>query len=368
MIYLDNAATSFPKPKSVIREVTNCLTEYCGNPGRGSHKLALAAADKIFETRSLISDFFGYAKCENVIFTPNATYALNLVIKGIISDKCHCIISDLEHNSVLRPLKKMADKYGVDISVFNTDIPLRESIAPLIRPDTRCIITTLCSNVTGKILDISILSQIAKENNLKLIFDASQYAGHRDINLNGLYFTALCCAGHKNLFGIQGSAFAIINEHELLDTLCEGGSGIDSFAKEMPEMLPERYEAGTLSTPSIASLHAGISFLKRVGIHRVENRINALTSLLYEELSMIPQLTVYGSENGIVSFNLKDHNSSYVSDELDKLGFATRSGFHCAPLVHEKLMTTERGAVRVSLSYFNTIKEIHQLCFALRHI
>lgn len=367
MIYLDNAATSFPKPKSVIREVTRCLKEYCGNPGRSSHSIALAAANKIFETRVLVSEFLGYGNFENVIFTPNATFALNLAIKGIIKDKCHCIISDLEHNSVLRPLYKVLDRYGGELSIFNTDQPLASSILPLIRSDTRAIISTLSSNVTGKTVYIYELSKIAKENGLKLILDASQYSGHKVLNLEGLYFSALCCAGHKGLFGIQGSGFAIINDEELMDTVCEGGSGIDSFSHVMPELLPERYEAGTLSTPSVASLYAGISFINQTGIGTIEKKLNYLTGALSDRLIDLGA-TVYGAENGIIAFNLKNYNSSYVSDALDKYGIATRSGFHCSPLVHEKLGTTERGAVRVSLSYFNTEQEIERLCYTLRRI
>lgn len=361
MIYLDNAATTFPKPKSVIHEVTSCLKQYCGNPGRSSHRLALAAANKIFDTRVLIAEFLHYAKCENVIFTPNATYALNMVIKGLIKEGDHCIISDLEHNSVLRPLYKAVGKSEGTISVFDSDLPLHDAITPLIRDNTRFIISTLSSNVTGKIVDISELSRIAKKNNLKLIIDASQYLGHRDLNLDNIYFTALCCAGHKALFGIQGSAFAIINDSELLDTLCEGGSGIDTFSKGMPGLLPERYEAGTLSTPAIASLYAGISYIKSVGIVKILDKLDYFTRLFSSEISSLGGIRIYGAENGIISFNAKDYNSSYVSDVLDKYGIATRAGFHCSPLIHEKLDTTERGAVRVSLSYLNTEQEIYKL-------
>ena len=366
MIYFDNAATSFPKPKSVIKEVTNCLNRYCGNPGRSSHKLSLAAADKIFETRIMIADFLGWKKCENVIFTPNATYALNLVIKGLINKKCHCIISDLEHNSVIRPLQKMLNKFGGELSVFNTDLPLCQAVESLIRSDTYIIISTLCSNVTGKIIDFKELSGVAKKHNLKLIVDASQYIGHKRLNLNDLYFTALCSAGHKSLFGIQGSAFAIINDYGLFDTLTEGGSGVDSFSQNMPLLLPERYEAGTLSTPAIASLNAGIDFINKVGIDRIEKKLEDMTLLAIDELNTIPSVKLYGADNGIISFNLKNYTSSYVTNLLDKEGFASRSGYHCAPLIHKKLGTEERGAVRISLSYFNNKNEIHALSRTLR--
>ena len=368
MIYFDNAATSFPKPKNVIKEVTKCLTCYCGNPGRSSHSLSLTAADKIFEVRSQISDFLGYTKSENVVFTPNATYALNLIIKGLVTKKCHCIISDLEHNSVIRPLIKVLEKHSGELSVFDSDLPLSEAITPLIRPDTELIISTLCSNVTGKIIDFNELSQIAKSHNLKLIIDATQYIGHINLNLENSYFTALCSAGHKNLFGIQGSAFAIINDCKLFDTLIEGGSGIDSFSKNMPLLLPERYEAGTLPTPAIVSLGAGIKFLNDVGIFEIEKKLNNLTLILYDELKSIPSAVVYGANNGIIAFNIGNYSSSAISDILDKKGFATRSGFHCAPLIHKKLLTSENGAVRVSLSYFNNQSELYALCKLIRSI
>lgn len=368
MIYLDNAATSYPKPPCVLREVNNCIRKYCGNPGRGSHKLALAAADKIYDTRLMISEFLSYEKCENIVFTPNVTYALNLIIKGLIRDKCHCIISDLEHNSVIRPLYKSLEKYGGEVSVFDTDIPLEEAISPLIRSDTKILISTLCSNVTGKTIDFTELSRISQKYKLKLIIDASQYLGHIRLELNDLYFTALCSAGHKSLFGIQGSAFAVINECDLLDTLTEGGSGVETFSREMPSLLPERYEAGTLSTPAIVSLYAGISYLNEIGLTSVEKKLRCLTTMLREELSKNDLVTLYGAENGIISFNISKCNSGYVADALDKMGFATRSGFHCAPIIHEKLGTTEQGAVRVSLSYFNTEREIYELCNAIRRI
>ena len=368
MIYFDNAATSFPKPKCVIQEVKRCIEQYCGNPGRSAHRMSLAAADKIFETREIISDFVGNKNCENIVFTPNATYALNLVIKGLIDKKCHCIISDCEHNSVIRPLIKSLKKHGGDYSIFNSDLPLNKGIEPLIRDDTDVIISTLCSNVTGRFIKIDELSKIAKRNNLKLILDASQYLGHSKLNLTNVYYTALCSAGHKGLFGIQGSAFAIINDCKLFDTLTEGGSGVDSFSETMPQLLPERYESGTLPTPAIVSLGAGIKHISSIGIDTVERKIEYLTNILIDELSAIPNLTLFGANSGIASFNLRDLPSSYVSEFLDRNNIATRSGFHCSPLIHKKLGTEERGAVRVSLSYFNTENEIYELIKILRKI
>ena len=368
MIYFDNAATSFPKPKSVIYDLNQCLKTYCGNPGRSSHKLALNAADKIYETREIIAKFIGNNKCENVIFTPSATYALNLVIKGIINEKCHCIISDLEHNSILRPLYKALKKHDGELSVFNSDLNVRDAIIPLIRSDTKVIISTLCSNVTGKSINLNDLSYIAKEYKLKLILDGSQCIGHTRIKINDVYYSALCCAGHKGLFGIQGSAFAIINDPELFDTLTEGGSGVDSFSPFMPELLPERYEAGTLATPAIVSLGSGVKYIQNIGIDEIEKHILQMTNTLKDVLESIRSVRVLGVENGIASFNVGNYSSSHVAKMLDNEGIATRSGFHCAPLIHQKLGTNEIGAIRVSLSYFNNEKEIYSLYKALKKI
>ena len=368
MIYFDNAATSFPKPRSVTSEVIRCLKQYCGNPGRSSHSLAIAAAEKIYETRERLADFIGLEKPENIIFTPNATYALNLAIKGTVTEACHCIISDIEHNSVIRPLYKCTQKYGCEISEFNSDLPLNKAIIPLIRQDTRVIATSIASNVTGKILDIEALSHIAEEYGLKLIVDASQYLGHLPINLKSINYHALCSAGHKALFGIQGSGFTAFKTAENIDTLVEGGSGIDTFSPNMPIVLPERYEAGTLFTPAIASLWAGIGYITDVGIDNISSRIELLTQRVKDILLSFDNITIYGAENGIISFNVGNYPSSYISELLNDNNIATRSGFHCAPLIHRKLGTEKRGAVRISLSYLNTQKECDLLYKALKLI
>ena len=366
MVYLDNAATSFPKPKCVINEVKRCLTQYCGNPGRSSHTMAVEAAARIYNTRELIADFLGIKNCENVVFTPNATYAINLTIKGLITHKCHCILSDIEHNSVLRPMYRCVKELGCEISHFDSDLTVEDAIAPLIRKDTEFIVTTLASNVTGKIIDLKELSDVAQKYNLKLIVDASQFLGHIPLSLENIDCTALCSAGHKALFGIQGSGFTVFNKIPPLPTLAEGGSGIDSFSREMPIMPPERYEPGTLSTPAIASLYAGIGFIRSVGIQRIEEHLEKLTQKLLEILHSEKHVKVYGGANGIVSFNVTGYSSSEVSEILNNYGIATRSGFHCAPLIHQKLGTDISGAVRMSFSYFNKISELDKVYRALR--
>ena len=222
MIYFDNAATTFPKPKCVITEVVNCLKLYCGNPGRSSHKLALAASEKIYESREALAKFLSVEKSENIVFTPNATHALNIAIKGLLKENCHYITSDIEHNSVLRPIYKCVKTRNCSFSVYNSDLPLREAIIPLIRDDTRGIITTLASNVTGKIQNIQEISERATEYNLKLIVDASQYLGHKRINLKNINYDVIFGKNRKCVNGVNG--WELYRYCTKLNTIIIGGA------------------------------------------------------------------------------------------------------------------------------------------------
>ncbi len=369
MIYLDNAATSFPKPRIVIKEVERCLKKYCGNPGRSGHRLSLAAAESIYETREEICKLLNWGAPNSVCFTQNATHALNIAIKGIIRDGGDCLISDLEHNSVIRPLYKQKQIYGGKILVFRTDIPLREGISKVITDRTKYMVCTLSSNVTGKVIDVKDLSKIALENNLKLILDASQYIGHHPLDLSGVSFDALCAPGHKAIFGIQGSGFLIIgNEASEISTLLEGGSGSGSLETAMPLLSPERFEAGTLSTPSIISIRYGIKYIQSIGQTEIENKIRLLTQSLFDRLSNIKNIQIFGCENGICAFNLSGQSSETVSAYLDSRGICVRGGLHCSPQIHRRLGTAGSGAVRVSISVFNTKRDIDKLYQALRSI
>ncbi len=367
MHYFDNAATTFPKPKCVLTEVYNCIKNYCGNPGRSTHVLAEKTAEKIYDTREILGKFLG-AEAENIVFTQNATYALNLAIKGCITQKCHIITSDMEHNSVLRPLYKSADKYDCSISYFDSSLPPDKSIPPLIQKDTKILVSTLASNVTGKIINADILSNISKKYGLYLILDASQYLGHRKIDLNNINYNILCSAGHKSLFGIQGSGIVVFKNPDIIDTIAEGGSGFDTFSKKMPDILPERYEAGTLSAPSIISLYAGVNYIMDIGIDNINAYIDKLTSRLDDICNSVKNIEIYGIENGIAAINLKGINSSVLSSKLDKCGIATRSGFHCAPMAHKKIGTEDKGAVRISVSYLNSESELDILYKTLNEI
>ena len=367
MIYLDNAATSFPKPIRVIQEVEQCLRHYCGNPGRSSHSLSLAAAEKIYEAREKLASFLGAPSAENICFTSNATHALNIAIKGLVKPGAHVIISDMEHNSVLRPIHKLTKTKDVSYSVFNSDNDLFSELCPLVKKNTQYIISSISSNVTGKRIELGELYRCASKLNLKLIVDASQYVGHYPINLSEAPIDALCAPGHKALFGIQGSGFVVLGDCRC-DTLLEGGNGADSKNPEMPHFSPERYEAGTLSTPSIVSLSAGIDFLLEYGIKEIEARIDYLSSIAKERLETLDGIKLYGAEGGIISFNLSDIPSSEVARLLDKWGICVRGGLHCSPLIHKKLGTQDTGIVRASLSVMNTLSDIDALYYALKRI
>ncbi len=358
MIYLDNAATTFPKPKSVIDGVYKCITEYCGNPGRSAHRMSVLTSEKIYETREKIAEFISIEEPEKIVFTQNATHALNLAIKTTVQPNSHVLISDIEHNAVLRPIHAVSLKNNVRYSIFSSEGDLEKNIEGKIKKDTKYLISTLASNVNGREIDLEILSKVAIKNNLILIVDASQLIGHKKINLMRTPCNILCAPSHKALFGIQGAGFAVFNDDLYRDTMYEGGSGNASKELKMSSELPERFEAGTLSSPAIISMMYGIEFIEENGIEEIFNKNEKLSFMLFERLKSIKDLTVYSNNLGVISFNYKDIPSSSVSYYLDKRDIYTRSGLHCAPLAHKTIGTSNQGTVRVSMSCFNTVKDI----------
>lgn len=368
MIYFDNAATTYKKPDSVIHAVKRCVKSYSANPGRSGHRLSLFASEVLYDSRVKVARLFNYPRPENVVFTLNATYGLNMALKTLINKKGHVIISDREHNSVLRPLKMLCDTVGVEYSVYNSraDNVFLE-IERHIRPDTYAIISTLMSNVTGEVIPLFLLSELKRKHKLVLIVDASQAAGHFPIDLSDIAFDALVAPGHKALFGIMGAGFVIFDNAPEISFI-EGGSGSDSRNEYMPKYLPELMEAGTVPLPAITALGAGIDFITRISVPCIEGRISYLTRLLYASISNIKGVNVYGSENGIVAFNVSGMLAEDVSERLSDRGICVRSGLHCAPLAHKSIGTYDVGCVRASLSYFNTEREIKRFCDALSKI
>ncbi len=361
MIYLDNAATSYPKPKEATDAMIRAIKFSPGNPGRSSHKLSIAAAETIYKARETVALLLRAKDPDGVVFTYNATHALNMAIKSYVEIGSHVIISDIEHNAVIRPLEKMRSEGLIEYDAFRADSDPETEIGSLIRKNTTCIISTLQSNVTGQTIPLDKLSSIAKRYRLTLIIDASQYLGHGAIDLNATPCDVLCGPGHKGLFGIQGVGFAVFSDLKRRRSWIEGGSGSESRSTMMPLELPEGYEAGTLGTPAIASLLGGIKYINRVGLDYIEEKIDRLTDALIARLSSVRKIKIYDSSRGIVSFNLDGLTSSELAALLDERNVCVRSGLHCAPSAHKKLGTLDIGTTRASLSVFNKISELDRL-------
>ena len=378
MIYLDNAATSFPKPRRVWEEQMRCMREYCGNPGRGSHRLALRAAEKIFECREALADLMGSGSPENVIFTSNTTSAINMAVKGLLHQGDHVLISDLEHNAVWRPVCKLAREGRITYSVFPSFALSKDrcaericsGIEELIRPNTRMVICTHASNICSVTMPLAEIGALCRRYGLLFVVDAAQSAGHLPISVEGMGIDALCLPGHKGLLGPQGCGALILGADLSADTLVEGGSGMNSLDEAMPEESPERYEAGTLPTPAIAGLLEGLRFLSDTGIDTVARRENELCQRMMDRLTSIDGITVFApmAEGNILLFASSRVPSDVLGAELDRRGICVRTGFHCAALAHRTLETPAQGAVRVSPGFFNRCSDADALWKAVREI
>lgn len=378
MIYLDNAATSFPKPPQVIEEQSRCLKEYCGNPGRGSHRLAMRASEAIYSCREAVADLFGSPRPERVIFTMNATASLNYAIKGLLREGDHVLISDMEHNAVFRPIYKLAREGRVTFDVFPTYPTMGRgrtervcaAVERMIRPDTRMLICVHASNLCSAVAPIEEIGEICRRRGVLFVVDAAQSAGHLPIDLGRMKIDALCAPGHKGLLGVQGTGILLLGDDVTADTLMEGGSGYNSLEGEMPEDAPERYEAGTLPTPAIVGLRAGIAEVRRRTVKRIGETESDLCRRLKDRLERIGGVRLFApeAEGGIVLFHAEGIPSDEMGRELDRLGFCVRTGFHCCALGHATLGTPPDGAVRVSPGIYNTPDEMDAFADAVERI
>ena len=378
VVYLDNAATSFPKPRSVLREVNSCISRYCGNPGRGSHALAMESAKKIYECRELISDFFGVGAPERVVFTMNTTYAINLLIKGLLKRGDHVIISDLEHNSVWRPIYKQAIDGIIEYDLFPSMCgdpranPTRicAGIARLLKKNTRLVICTHASNICSYSLPIKEIGAFCRRHKILFAVDAAQSAGHLPIDMESMCIDALCAPAHKGLYGIQGAGFLALSDRISLDTLVEGGNGLSSLMGEMSDDVPERYEAGTLPTPSIVGLSEGLKVVSRLGLEGISAHEKVLFRYARDRLSSIPDITVHmpQCEGSVLLFSHRNIQSERLADQLGDAGICVRGGFHCSALGHKTLGTYDSGAVRASFGVFNNSHDIDTLATVLGEI
>ena len=366
MIYFDNAATTFPKPESVYREVRRCMEEYCGNPGRSGHSMSAAAEKTVYECRGELAQAYGGQNIENVVFTMNTTYALNMAIKSILRQSDHVLISNIEHNSVLRPIIAS----GCDYDVFDSCGAAEKVIGDIrnkLTPRTRLLVCTHQSNICPIRNPIKSIGEFCRHNGIYFIVDAAQSAGVYPINIREYGIDALCLAGHKGLYGIQGCGAVIFSERfkgeraRKLSTFAEGGNGVDSLDGHMPALLPERLEAGTLPTPAIAGLLEGIRTVKSLGINHIREHEQTLYRRLRERLCNDDGIEVYCPHMNYgqtLLFNVKGVPSVRVADYLDGNGICVRAGFHCSPLGHKLLGTGSDGAVRVSFGAFNTLEEV----------
>lgn len=375
MIYLDNAATTMHKPQEVVDAVAAAMCSM-GNAGRGAHAASLGASRTVFETRERLAAFFHAENPKQIVFTANSTESLNVALKGTLKPGEHVISTVLEHNSVLRPLYALEEQ-GVEVTLLKSNLQGMidyEDFERAIKENTKMIVCTHGSNLTGNVLDIKRIGQIAKKHGLLFVVDASQTAGVFPIDVQDMQIDILCFTGHKGLLGPQGTGGMYVREGVTVRPLKVGGSGVQTYNKKHPTEMPTALEAGTLNGHGIAGLDAAIGYLEREGIDNIRAREQELMWKFYNGVKDIPNIKVYGDFSGaqrcaVVSLNIGDYDSSEVSDELlMTYGISTRAGGHCAPLMHEALGTAEQGAVRFSFSHYNTDEEVETAIRAVKEL
>lgn len=375
MIYFDNAATSLQKPEAVIEAVAEAMKSL-GNASRGAHSAALGSNRMVYETRELLAELFHIDDPSRIAFTMNATESLNIAIAGIFRPEDHVITTVMEHNSVLRPLYRMEES-GTELSFLQADKKGNisyEELENAIRSNTRAVICTHASNLTGNVLDLEKIGEICKKHRLLFLVDASQTAGIIPIDVQKMKISVLCFTGHKGLLGPQGTGGIYVAPEINIRPLVVGGSGVQSYLKTQPDEMPARLEAGTLNAHGIAGLHEAVSYIIEKGVEQIYQEEHEKTDYFYRMIRSIPDIHIYGDPEAelhapIIALNIGDYDSAQVADELmETYGIATRAGAHCAPLMHQALGTQKQGAVRFSFSQFNTRKELDTGIQALREL
>ena len=364
MIYLDNAATTRPKPPGVAEAVVRAMEDY-GNCGRGAHDDALSAARTVYAVRQKAADLFGCPRADHVAFTPNSTQALNIAISGLLGPGDHVISTDLEHNSVLRPLYRLAAQ-GAAVDFVPADRNGRldyGAFERLLRPETRAVVCTHASNLTGDMVDIDFVGTFCQQHGLLFIVDASQTAGVFPIDMEKQHISVVCFTGHKSLMGPQGTGGLCVAEGVEIRPFAVGGTGVQSFSETQPMEYPTRLEAGTLNSHGLAGLGAALDYLSAVGPETIRSHEDALARRFYAGVRDLPGVKVYGNfgvprRAAIVALNIGGEDSSEIADELaERFSIATRPGAHCAPRLHRRLGTEDQGAVRFSWSWSSTEAE-----------
>lgn len=383
MIYLDNSATTFPKPDSVISAMTDFMKNTCANPGRSGHKMAQETNREILMARMDMAKLFNVANPMQLIFTKNASEALNIAILGYVKKGDHVITSCMEHNSVLRPLNYLKDIGDIELSIVSSDdegFVHAKDIAAELKPNTTLVAVTHASNLTGSINDIKEIAKtiatenLDRENKISLLVDAAQTAGLVDIDVNEMGIDMLAGAGHKSLYGPTGTGFLYVSENIKLEPLYRGGTGSISESLIQPDFMPDMLETGTLNASGIVGLKAGINYIVEKDIQKLREKQQNMIAKLISEFSKIEEVKIFGSKDSkkrasAVSINIGDRDSQEITYLLsDKYDIATRGGKHCAPLAHKRMGTLEQGMVRISISSFTTDEEINSVINAVKEL
>lgn len=375
MIYLDNAATSYPKPRGMVAAMEECILKYCGNPGRSGHSMSMRTGEEVYHARRKIASLFGIKQPERLVFTKNTTEALNMGLKGVLQSGDHVITTTMEHNSVLRPLKAL-EKRGVSQSVIRADregFIKASEIEKAIRKDTKLIAITAASNVTGTRMPIEEIGELARRRGILFLVDGAQGAGSMAIDVEKMHIDMLAFPGHKGLLGPQGTGALYVSPEIRLRHILEGGTGTDSKSRFQPCEFPEGYEAGTINAPAIIGLGYSAEFVEKIGPEVIGKYEEELIGWLDERLDEMDFVKRYGPDacrkTGISLINIRGVGAEEVTSVLSsKYGIAVRGGYHCAGLAHKTIGTWDEGAVRISVGPFNTRKDMEKLADAIREI
>lgn len=364
MIYWDNAATTWPKPPSVVRAVGQAMQQFGANPGRAGHRMSIQTAEMVYECRQAVADYFGLSDPAGVVFTQNCTMALNMVIQGLARNSGRVLTSDMEHNAVVRPLAALSVYPRYDTAAWSAcPEEIVENFRRAIRPDTKLVLCTHASNVFGTVFPIREIGELAHEYGLLFCVDAAQTAGVLPIHMEKDHIDFLCVAPHKGLYAPMGTGLLLCRNKDALSPLIRGGTGSYSLQSTQPDELPERLESGTLNTPGICGIHAGIRFVQEKGREQIyQHEIQCLRAV-YHRLAGCPAVEIYtacpqiGTTAPVLSINIRHRLSEDVAEELNRNGIAVRSGLHCAPWAHRRFNTIEQGTIRLAPSAFSGIRE-----------
>lgn len=376
MIYMDNGATSFPKPQEVLETLIDVTANYCANPGRSGHFMAARTAQEIYKTRLAAAQLFNIEDAGRIVFTKNCTESLNLALKGILREGDHVVTTSMEHNSVIRPLIELRKK-GVSttfVSCRQDGSVSTEDMKSAIRKNTKLIVMTAASNVTGTIMPLEETGRIAVRKGVLFMVDGAQGAGHMELDVKKNHIDILAAPGHKGLLGPQGTGLLYIREGVRIQPLLAGGTGSKSKQEEQPQDFPEGYEAGTVNAPGIIALGAAIRFINRVGVRAIENHERKLTQKLQTGLKKIAGVQLYGPENvadktAVIAMNIRGIDCEEAAGLLnDKYGIAVRAGFHCSPRAHETIGTADTGCIRICPGFYTSEKELEAVIRAIREI